>query len=103
MDKNLIVEVIVRIILLVVVTFLLPIVKGYIETHKEEKETKTAIMLADIVVKSIEQTCGLENTDKKMLATTRLKEFLNNKNIKLSDSLIDDLIESAVNILPHSK
>lgn len=102
MDKNFVIEFIVRLVLILAVTLIIPMLKNFIEVHKQEKETKTALMLADMVVRAIEQTSGLENADKKALATDRLKKFLLSKNITLSDKLIDDLIESAVNLLPPS-
>ena len=99
---NLIVEVVIRMLLIVVTVYVIPKIMNYLEANKDSEKVRIARMLADITVKAIEQTCGTDNAKKKAWATERLKSLLISKNINLNDDLVDDLIESAVNMLPKT-
>lgn len=78
----------------VITRYLVPWIKEKIEGTKLEQVMVWAYKL----VQAAEQTIG-HGTDKKDYVTKRLNEILTAKNLSLSDTQIDALIEGIVNEL----
>lgn len=69
-------------------------------------DTKTKKEIVEATVKYIEQiykTTMITNEDKLIKAKEKALEWLNSKNLKISDTELDILIESAVNGLKSTK
>lgn len=103
MTNNVLIEFGLRVVLLILVTFIMPMLIKWVEANKDNKQVAIIRSLAEIAVRATEQMWGVSNAEKKAIATKKLKALLLSKNISISDALIDDYVEFAVNLLPDTR
>lgn len=91
-----ILEILIRIGVIVVVTFIIPYIK---QKTKGTEYEKFSDYVVDVVL-AMEQTMTKEQaTEKKERAVQLVKEFLKNSSLKITDDQVDTLIEAAVKTL----
>ena len=77
----------------------------YLKMRVEESKYAWLVKWAEIAVRSVEQTItgSGDGAEKKAVVTKFLKEMLARKNIDISDSQLDNLIEAAVFAMNQGK